>query len=529
MVLSILVIILAIAKAEMKYTKYQIQEDFVPIFGYHQISDETTSTKITYEKFHEQIKYFTEEFGCNWITMHNLAQHIQNGEKLPTNACVMNFDDGAASQLFSMCSLNKYKIPATFYVIPGQYGNETHYINNEDWITRNIELDGIDKHDYYMYPQEVKLIHSWGHDIQTHTMTQPDLSSLSYEDQWDEIYNSIITLKEEGYEISSLAYPFGNFNEDTLKIMEELFEQELLVLGRDTEKNEYFREPRAAVFNVSLKYAYNYIKPEELTIEELEKKVKYTGWWQFEENYKLYNESYDIWNKQKDKVSANPTFTPIQDFEDSYAILAIYEQQTIVETTFATKYKSGVSIDIFSHHDGSGVGYIVEVEGEFYTPIKHDEDSEFYLESKPFWTSSSGEINESPYYNYYIDIDNLDGGIHTMRIHKLDGKKVYLDKFRIFANVDQTFSEKSAYYYNCIDDDPNCNCDYNERTNTNNNWKLYLTEMEMVIIVCVIVIVVSFCLCLNTGSNREFKKYGHIEKQREKFLQKQLEELPNRY
>jgi len=491
------------------YTNYPVQEDYIPILGYHRIGDRNAKTSITYERFHEQIKYLTETFRCNWLSMNDLAHHIENKEKLPTNACILNFDDGAASQLFSMCSLNKYKIPATFYIPDNNLANETQYTTSTDWITRYIELNGIDKHDYNMYPQELELISSWGHDIQAHTLTHADLSTLNYTEQWKEIYGSIIELQERGYQITSFAYPFGNYDETTIKIMEKLFNNGDLVLGRNTEKKEMFRDMRSAVFNISHKYSYNYIKPELFTGEELAKKIAYTYWWQFEENYKLYNESYDVFGVQKDKVSSSSAFTPV----DGFAILALYQEKTSVETTFATKYQSGITIDIYSFHDGIGTGYYIEIDGKFYSPEKHNEDSDLYMTEKRGWGTKEG-FSQFTYYNYYINIPNLSSGVHTMRIYKNTAQKVYLDKFRVFSKISQEFRQSYGYGYECLENDPNCNCDYNE-DKPSKRWRLNISEMTMVLIVCILVGSFSICLCMNTGSNREFKKYGHIKNQRD--------------
>ena len=510
---------LTIVSCEPQYTDYQVQEDYIPILGYHRIGEENSATIITYERFHEQVEYLTETFGCNWLSVNDMAHHIQNKEKLPTNACIMNFDDGAASQLFSMCSLNKYQIPATFYIPDDNLANETEYINSTDWIVRYIELDGIDKHDYNMYPQELELIHSWGHDIQAHTLTHADLSTLNYTEQWDEIYGSIVELEDRGYEITSFAYPYGNYDEITLEIMQKLFEDGRLVLGRNTEKKQGFREHRTVVFNVSDQYSFNYIKPELYTAEELANHIEYTYWWQFEENYILYNESYDIWGEQKDQVSSNSAFTPI----DGFAILAIYAQETVVETSFATKYQSGITIDIYSFHDGTGSGFYVEVDGEFYSGEKHDQDSDLYMTEVRGWGTVEG-TSQFTYYNYYFDITDLSAGVHTMKIHKNTGNKLYLDKFRVFAEIDQKFSQTYGYNYECTNNDPNCDCSYNEDENDKSTFIFYLTEMERVILVLVFIGVFSCCLCINTGSNREFRAFGHIKSQREIFLQHRDEE-----
>ena len=526
LIIVFLCVIGSVFSGTPQYANYLMQEDYVPILGYHKIGDSITSTEITYDRFHEQVEYLTNTFGCNWLSMNDLAHHIQNGEKLPTNACIMNFDDGAASQLFSLCSLNKYQIPATFYIPEANLANSSEYIENEDWIVRNIELDGRDKHDYYMYPQELELIHSWGQDIQSHTLTHADLPTLDYDGQWEEIYQSIVNLEDKGYEITSFAYPYGNYDETTIQIMHELFDNGTLVLGRNTEKKNSWREQRSVVFNISDQYSYNYIKPETYTPEELAEKISYTYWYQIEENYVVYNDSVyeqgENIGEPKTSITTNAFYTPGTD--TTFGVLATYSSDAIIETQFATKYKSGIVVDILSYHPvlyGKGdCGYYITIDNDdtIYYPERWESSDDNYIHIERVWNYGATTFH---WYNFWVEFPDLDAGVHTLRIYKSSGQKLYIDKFRVFSEIDQTFSQSYGYNYKCTSGDHNCDCSYNEDTENSWGFHISITEMQMVIIICILVGVSSFCLCMNTGSNREFRKYGHIKNQRERFLASQ--------
>lgn len=487
--------------------QHLVQEDLIPIIGYHQIGDKETNTIIPYEKFHAQIKYLSEEVGCNWLTMNDLTDHILQGEKLPTNACIINFDDSAASQLFSMCSLHQYQIPATFYVLPGLYGDSNEYIPSENWITQYLRLNGIDKHNYYMYKEEVALIHSWGHDIQPHTITHVDLETLPYDEQYEEIVGSINILKEDNYDIRSFAYPYGNYNENTTQIIDDLIEEGTLVFARKTEKKDSWRDGRSTIFNITNRNSFNYIKPERLTPEELGEAIRYTNWWQFEENYNTNSNSINIYKE------ANI----VPDRETSFGVISISGGTDIVlETTFATKYDSGIVIDIIScDGDGrNGVGYYVTIDDDDtqYIPSKWSGTNREYIDIRKI--SLSGQ--EYNWYNYYIELDNIKGGLHTLKIHKTTNNELLLDKFRIFAEIDQSYTRQYNYGYDCEAGDKNCDCTY---IVDDDDWLLFnLTEIQIIIIVCGLVFGCSLCICMNTGSDREFRKYGHVQRQRELFL-----------
>jgi len=120
-------------KGEPLYTEYVVQEDYVPILGYHSIGEYTDSLTTTVSDFRDQVEYLTNTAKCNWITMDRLAYYIENQEKLPTNACIMNFDDGDITQYENtICTLNEYKIPATYYIAIDNIGRNRYYMTSKD-------------------------------------------------------------------------------------------------------------------------------------------------------------------------------------------------------------------------------------------------------------------------------------------------------------------------------------------------------------------------------------------------------------
>ena len=104
----------------------------------------------------------TNDLSCNWITMEKLAGYVKNQTKLPTNSCIINFDDGSTSQYHKgLRILNEFKVPATFY----------------------IAIDNIDENQYYMTTEEIANLDSLGHDMESHTLTHARLSTLTKEEQ----------------------------------------------------------------------------------------------------------------------------------------------------------------------------------------------------------------------------------------------------------------------------------------------------------------------------------------------------------
>jgi peptidoglycan/xylan/chitin deacetylase (PgdA/CDA1 family) len=72
----------------------------------------------------------------------------------------------------------------------------------------------------YMSWEEIKILRKAGMVIGGHTITHPWLPTLGYEEQKAEICGSLDLLREKlGEDIVSFAYPYGGFDDSTLKIM----------------------------------------------------------------------------------------------------------------------------------------------------------------------------------------------------------------------------------------------------------------------------------------------------------------------
>jgi peptidoglycan/xylan/chitin deacetylase (PgdA/CDA1 family) len=399
------------------YLDYPVQEDYIPILGYHKLTDDENnldSVTMTTIKFREQIEYIETNMKCNWITMKDLSDYIKKRGKIPTNACVLNFDDGEISQYTkALCTLNTYQIPATYYVI----------VNNTE------EMRGS----YYLGWNDYKKLSNIGHDIQSHSLTHNNLDEMSFKQQKNELLLSKKILETYGYNVTTFSYPRGVYNTDTFEILK----QSNYIMGRDTSKDNTWREPRPVTISLNDEYLwkFHYIKPEELTPKELVNKIKYTGWWQIEENYKvLYDDDGDI------KISSNSKYLPTK---HSFGIVAMYDRDDHIVTQFITKKLSDFTIEIIASVTTTEPGFVVIIDNKNYIPIKWIDE----------YTSELAIYN-----NFYINIENLQPGVQEMHIINTSGKKIYFDMFRIFSNINQNFYYKSNYKKCIKGEDELCRC-----------------------------------------------------------------------
>ena len=402
------------------FMNHQVQEDYVPILGYHIVGDTTTSLIITEEDYRDQVDYLTNTMNCNWITMKDLTTYITNKEKLPTNTCIMNFDDGTIDQYTrAFCSLNEHRVPATFYIITDDTGTTP-----------------------YMSEEQIADLYDKGHDISSHTKSHPNLAQTPFNDQVDEIIESKTILEGFGYDVRTFAYPFGAFNDDTLDILRD--SDYLLV--RDTSQDNSWKDIRTPVisFNEDYKLHFFYIKPEGFSGRELAEKIQYTGWWQLEDNFKIISGTTDD-IKIRSSSSFHPTST-------SLAVLLMSSVGNEISTQFITKISSSVTLDILLSGPGVSGTFGLSVDGVEYTPSIFDENDNGRL----FFVSNDGTRE---YYNYYVNIESLSSGVHTLNIVNTDGGSMILDKFRLWSEDNQDFSDPSAYNACNPSVDAFCTCD----------------------------------------------------------------------
>lgn len=404
---------------------HQVQEDYVPILGYHNIGDFTSSLTIKLEDYNDQIDYLTNTMGCNWITMIDLGVYVENGDKLPTNTCIINFDDGSADQYDKgLCALNEHGVPATYYIAPDNLGTSG----------------------YYMTEDNVQNLFDLGHDIAAHTLVHARLSDLSFEDQETEILGSKVELENMGYPVTTFAYPYGAYNDDTLDILRASD----YVLTRDTSQDSSWKDIRAPLvsFNPDNFLHYYYIKPEGLSGSQLADKIKYTGWWQFEGEFLTVNDADgDVRIRSSAIYRATDT---------SYAVLSMYDVGDEISVKFITKYSGGFTLDMFLYTTSTTVGFSVKVDGVTYTPEVFQTTDSGYLQS----TSSGG----FDFHNYYVNVPSLSPGTHTLNVVVAEDMTMHLDKFRLWSNVDQDFFDASSYNQCNPATDEYCTCGGGETT-----------------------------------------------------------------
>jgi peptidoglycan/xylan/chitin deacetylase (PgdA/CDA1 family) len=172
----------------------------VPVLYYHSVRDSADNeVTITPAMLKTELKYIKDE-GYITLTLSELKSYILDNSPIPKKSIVITFDDGYMDNYYNAFPILKdLNMKATIFCI-------------------TCELNGS----YYLSKDVIVEMSNNGIDIQSHTVTHPKLDEMTYDKQLTELTESKKTLESiTGKKVDSVAYPFGNFNNDSIKAAKE--------------------------------------------------------------------------------------------------------------------------------------------------------------------------------------------------------------------------------------------------------------------------------------------------------------------
>ena len=198
--LAILVLILA--TAGFVFWLFEREANGVPILVYHRVNDtDKNPTTLTVADFEAQIKYLVDD-GYHVISPDDLLDAWEQDKPLPSKPIVLTFDDGHAdiyNNVFPI--LQKYNVRATVFIV-------TDHIGMADYLTWDM----------------ARALQAGGFvDIESHTMSHKDLSTLKGDKLWNEIYGSKQAIEWALKKPAKfIAYPNGNYTVDAEETSKEV-------------------------------------------------------------------------------------------------------------------------------------------------------------------------------------------------------------------------------------------------------------------------------------------------------------------
>ncbi len=168
----------------------------VPVLYYHSVRESADNEVIiTPENLKAELQYIKDE-GYTTLTMNELNDYLLHNSPIPKKSIVITFDDGYMDNYYNAFPVLKaLNMKATIFC-----------------ITSN--LDGS----YYLSKEAITEMLNYGIDIESHTVNHLKLNELAYDEQLRELQESKKTLEAiTGRGVYAIAYPFGHFNDDTIK------------------------------------------------------------------------------------------------------------------------------------------------------------------------------------------------------------------------------------------------------------------------------------------------------------------------
>ncbi|MFD0696962.1 polysaccharide deacetylase family protein [Paenibacillus sp. GCM10027628] len=172
----------------------------LPVLNYHSIGIEPGNPYVLHpDAFARQMKYLAAHHYTP-ISLSDFALMLEKKKVVPRRPVLLTFDDGYVDNYeLALPLLRQYGFPAAVFVLPGNIGHEN----------------------YLSWPQ-IKEMLAAGWEVQPHSMTHPHLPQLTAAQQREEITESRRQIEAQlGTTADIFAYPYGEYNEETLAILKE--------------------------------------------------------------------------------------------------------------------------------------------------------------------------------------------------------------------------------------------------------------------------------------------------------------------
>lgn len=175
------------------------------IFTYHHIGDKTDDENwISAKTFRRQLRIIRNSFDI---------VHIRDYDAHNPRHAVIRFDDGGDDIIQILPTLQRYKIPFSIYIVGNWFGQPG-----------------------YLGPKDIDKIHRAGGNLQWHTNTHCNLTTIDNPESEFIIPSDILSLGIAG-DFVSLAYPFWANNDNVRKYAKKYFTNSISGNGFATNTN----------------------------------------------------------------------------------------------------------------------------------------------------------------------------------------------------------------------------------------------------------------------------------------------------
>ncbi len=193
----------------------------VPFLLYHSVLKEYTPGSdallhISEENFIQHMQTL-KNAGYNTVTLDEYYAYVTEGTELPTNPIVICFDDGYLNNYeYAFPVLKQMGMKATIFVIASRMGCDT------------VEFP------HFSWEQAAEMENSGIIDIESHSLTHPSFSELTYAETVKEMrLSKYLIEKNLKKECKYMAYPYGFVNYDSASVGKTAGYKMLCVVGNN--------------------------------------------------------------------------------------------------------------------------------------------------------------------------------------------------------------------------------------------------------------------------------------------------------
>lgn len=157
----------------------------ISVLMYHHVGDDASRYTIPLWRFEQQLDWLRDN-GYNTVTLSEVYDAVAGVGTLPPNPVAITFDDGYAEQWGAVQAMNARGMRGTFFILSGAS-------SLADW--------------------QIRAMADAGHEIGSHSISHPDLTTLSDARLWSELVDSRARLQAvSGQSVDIFAYPYGAWN-----------------------------------------------------------------------------------------------------------------------------------------------------------------------------------------------------------------------------------------------------------------------------------------------------------------------------
>jgi peptidoglycan/xylan/chitin deacetylase (PgdA/CDA1 family) len=160
-------------------------------------------------EFQRQVEYLRKKYTI--VSLNEIMDFVEGKRGLPKKTVAITFDDGYDDNYFvAYPYLRRYDLPATIFVAT-------------DFNQKTTLADGRTVFAKMLSWNEIKEMSQNGITIGAHTLTHRDLMNMDLEEIRKEIFRSKEEIERQiGKRVDYFAYPFGRYNDETLKLVRTL-------------------------------------------------------------------------------------------------------------------------------------------------------------------------------------------------------------------------------------------------------------------------------------------------------------------